>query len=189
MSQAVGGAGSRPEVREPALLSLASRNDLPLRVRNLLEGVLALCSSGLERAVVATLNEVEMQLFKLAEQGRSNEQQHRCFETLREIKRGRADVAPRYMLAIEDMLSSFDKREAPRTEPAPRSRYRAPQKQELSLLGTGELEESLALQEFAAKTEIRQAQVLYALGHRFGVLAGAPMFDSDTLPIGPAHLG
>src|SRR3954453_12025596 len=100
MNHAIG--GSKPDVRAPAMLSLASRTDLPLRVRNLLEGLLALCSSGLERAVVATLNEMEMQLFRLAEQGRSNEQQHRCFETLREVKRGRADVSPRYMLALED---------------------------------------------------------------------------------------
>ena len=189
MSQAIGGAGNRVEAQEPALRALASRSDLPARVRNLLEGVLALCSSGLERAVVATLNEVEMQLFKLAEQGRSNEQQHRCFETLREIKRGRADVAPRYMLAIEDKLSSFDKREAPRPPAAAKPRPGQPLKQELSLLDTSELEESLALQEFAAKTEIRQAQLLFALGHRFGVLAGAPTFDAEALPIGPARLG
>jgi len=188
MSQAIGGAGPKVELHEPALRALASRNDLPARVRNLLEGVLALCSSGLERAVVATLNEVEMQLFKLAEQGRSNEQQHRCFETLREIKRGRADVAPRYMLAIEDKLSSFDKREAASPAPVAKPRPGQPVKQELSLLDTSDLEESLALQEFAAKTEIRQAQLLFALGHRFGVLAGAPMFDAESLPIGPARL-
>ena len=188
MSQAMGGAGPRFDAQEAALRALASRNDLPARVRNLLEGVLALCSSGLERALVATLNEVEMQLFKLAEQGRSNEQQHRCFETLREIKRGRADVAPRYMLAIEDKLSSFDKREAPRPPAVAKARPGQQVKQELSLLDTSELEESLALQEFAAKTEIRQAQMLFALGHRFGVLAGMPMFDSEALPIGPARL-
>ena len=52
-----------------------------------------------------------------------------------------------------------------------------------------DLEESLALQEFAAKNDIRQAQTLYALGHRFAVLAGAPVFDAEALPIGPAHLG
>jgi len=189
MSQAIGNPGAKPDVHAPALQTLASRTDLPPRVRNLLEGVLALCSSGLERAVVATLNEVEMQLFKLAEQGRSNEQQHRCFETLREIKRGRADVAPRYMLAIEDALTRFDRRDTKPNEPAAKPRPGMQVKQELSLLDTTELEESLALQEFAAKTEIRQAQLLYALGHRFGVLAGAPMFDSESLPIGPVRLG
>ena len=187
MIQAIGGAGSKPEERETALISLSSRTDLSPRVRNLLEGVLSLCSSGLERALVSTLNELEMQLFKLAEQGRSNEQQQRCFETLREIKRGRADVAPRYMLAIEDALAKFDR---PRTHAdAPEKRRPgAVVKEELSLITTSDLEESLALQEFAAKTDIRQAQALFALGHRFGVLAGAPTFEAEHLPIGPAHL-
>jgi len=185
----MGGAGSKPDVRVPVTLSLAARMELPLRVRNLLEGILALCSSGLERAVVATLNEMEMQLFRLAEQGRSNEQQHRCFETLREVKRGRADVSPRYMLALEDALARFDRHEPRQIEPAARPRPGTTPRQELSLLDTSELEESLALQEFAAKTEIRQAPLLYALGHRFGVLAGTPMQDTETLPIGPLRLG
>src|SRR5581483_3902131 len=189
MSQAVGGAGNKTAAKSPALKTLASRTDLPIRVHGLLEGVLALCSSGLERALVSTLNEVEMQLFKLAEQGRSHEQQHRCFETLREIKRGRSDVAPRYMLAMEDALACFDQRGTAAAEVAKVLRHPAHGKQELSLVDTSELEESLALQEFAAKTEVRQAQQLYALGHRFGVLAGAPMFEAEALPIGPLMLG
>ncbi|MDR3387355.1 MAG: DUF1631 domain-containing protein [Rudaea sp.] len=188
MSQAMGGAGSRPEMREPALNTLAKRADLAPRVRNLLEGVLSLCSSGLERALVTTLNEVEMQLFKQAEQGRSNEQQYRCFETLREIKRGRADVAPRYMMEIEDALATFDRPESADGAGTDKKRSGAPVKQELSLVETGDLEESLALQEFTAKTDIRHAQVLYALGHRFGVLAGTPILDAEKLPIGPARL-
>ena len=187
MIQAIGGAGSKPDERETALISLSSRTDLSPRVRNLLEGVLSLCSSGLERALVTTLNELEMQLFKLAEQGRSNEQQQRCFETLREIKRGRADVAPRYMLAIEDALAKFDRPRTPTDAPEKR-RPGAVMKEELSLITTSDLEESLALQEFGAKTDIRQAQALFALGHRFGVLAGAPTLEAEHLPIGPAHL-
>jgi hypothetical protein len=189
MIQAIGGAGSKPDEREAALVTLSGRTDLSPRVRNLLEGVLSLCSSGLERALVATLNELEMQLFKLAEQGRSNEQQQRCFETLREIKRGRADVAPRYMLAIEDALAKFDRPQTQNPEAVEKRRPGAMVKEELSLITTSDLEESLALQEFAAKTDIRQAQALFALGHRFGVLAGAPTFDAEHLPIGPAHLG
>jgi hypothetical protein len=189
MIQATGGAGPRPDLREAALSALSTRADLPPRVRNLLEGVLSLCSSGLERALVSTLNEVEMQLFKLAEQGRSNELQQRCFETLREIKRGRADVAPRYMLEIEDALANFDRPEMAAAGSGDKKRGVQPVKQELSLVDTSDLEESLALQEFAAKTDIRHAQVLYALGHRFGVLAGAPMLEAELLPIGPVRLG
>jgi hypothetical protein len=189
MNQATRGVGPKIGDSEPALIVLASRTDLAPRVRNLLEGILSACSSGLERALVATLNDVEMQLFKLAEQGRSNEQQHRCFETLREIKRGRADVAPRYMLAMEDALARFDRQHEAAVDAPAQRRPGTPVKQELSLVETSDLEESLALQELAAKAEIRQAPALSALGYRFGVLAGAPAFDAETLPIGPPRLG
>src|SRR5690242_3118682 len=103
--EAAGGANKVP----PALLVLASRNDLPPRVLHLLEGVLGLCSSSLERVLVATLDDFEAQLFKRAEQLRGGELQYRCFETLREIKRGRADIGPRFMLALEDILARFNR--------------------------------------------------------------------------------
>ena len=188
MNQAKSGAGSpAPAAHTRVLSTLASRGDLPPRVRQLLEGVLGICSSTLEKALVATLDDVEAQLFRLAQQSRSNDQQYRNFETLREIKRGRSDVAPRYMMAVEDCLARFDEarsKDAHEEKPKP-----GVAKQELSLVDSSDLEESLALQEFAAKNDIRQAQTLYALGHRFAVLAGAPVFDAETLPIGPTHLG
>ena len=146
-----------------------------------------MCSTSLERAVVAALDDTESQLFKLAEQSRNNESQYRCFETLREIKRGRADVAPRLMLAVEDKLAHFDRNGAAQGENAA-TRPGMPARKELALVETRELEESLALQEFVAKTEVRQAPALFLLGHRFGVLAGGPAFDAETLAIGPAGL-
>ena len=188
MNQAKSGLGPAPAAQARALLALASRGDLAPRVRQLLEGVLGICSSTLEKTLVATLDDLEAQLFRLAEQSRNNDQQYRNFETLREIKRGRSDVAPRYMMAIEDCLARFDEPRSKDTH-APKPRPGAQVKQELSLVDSRDLEESLALQEFAAKTDIRQAQTLYALGHRFAVLASAPVFDAETLPVGPTQLG
>lgn len=187
MIQATRGAGSRTGEDAPPLQALASRNDWPPRVRQLVEGALGLCSTSLERAVVAALDDTESQLFKLAEQSRNNESQYRCFETMREIKRGRADVGPRLMLAVEDKLAHFDRSDAVQAENAA-TRPGMPARKELALVETRELEESLALQEFVAKTEVRQAPALFLLGHRFGVLAGAPAFDAETLAIGPAGL-
>ena len=188
MNQAKMGVGPSPAAQKRTLVTLASRNDLAPRVRQLLEGILGICSSGMERTLVATLDDLEAQLFRLAEQSRNNDQQYRNFETLREIKRGRADVAPRYMMAVEDCLARFDQPRSNDTNEA-KPRPGGPLKQELSLVDTRDLEESLALQEFAAKTDIRQAQTLYALGHRFAVLAGSPIFDAETLPIGATNLG
>ncbi|HEY7871657.1 MAG TPA: DUF1631 domain-containing protein [Rudaea sp.] len=187
MIQATRGAGSRTSEEAPPLRALASRSDWPARVRQLIEGVLGMCSTSLERAVVAALDDTESQLFKLAEQSRNNESQYRCFETLREIKRGRADVAPRLMLAVEDKLARFDHNGAAQAANAA-TRPGMPARKELALVETRELEESLALQEFVAKNEVRQAPALFLLGHRFGVLAGGPAFDAETVAIGPAGL-
>lgn len=163
------------------LVGLQSRAALPARVRNLLEGVLALSGGLFERWLSLSLNEHEQQLFKLAEKARSGNEQQAVFESLREIKRGRADVAPRFMLFVESALTEFDAR--PATAAVPK-RF-----QELALVETRDLEETIALQEMTAKAEIRHSQALYALGHRFGVLAGAPALDAESLPLGPQRLG
>ena len=188
MIQATRGAGSKTGDDSPPMQALSSRRDWPPRVRQLVEGVLSLCSTNLERTVVAALDDTESQLFKLAEQSRNNESQYRCFETLREIKRGRADVAPRLMLAVEDKLARFDRHGAAMRDAQAPARSGMPARKELALVETRELEESLALQEFVAKTEVRQAPALFLLGHRFGVLAGAPAFDAETLAVGPTGL-
>ncbi|MGA9335227.1 MAG: DUF1631 domain-containing protein [Rudaea sp.] len=169
--------------------TLAGRSDLPARVRSLFEGVLELCSNGLVNALTTTLNDIEQQLFKLAEQSRNNEEQYRCFETLREIKRGRADVTPRFMLAIEDQLSRLGQHEPDGERPSARSQRPGAERQELTLVDTSDLEASLALQEFSAKMDIHAASALYLLGHRFGVLIASPMLDAESLPIGPDRLG
>lgn len=163
------------------LVSLQSRAVLPARVRSLLEGVLALSGGLFERWLSLSLNEHEQQLFKLAEKARSGNEQQAVFESLREIKRGRADVAPRFMLFVESALTEFDARPAAAAAP---KRF-----QELALVETRDLEETIALQEMTAKAEIRHSQALYALGHRFGVLAGAPALDAESLPLGPQRLG
>jgi Protein of unknown function (DUF1631) len=171
------GAAAGPEGGN-RLVSIGSRQLLPARVRSLLEGMLALAGGLLEHALGRTLNELEQQLFKLAEQARSSNEQHAVFESLREVKRGRADVAPRFMLYLESALAQLDTR----------PQAAAPRFAELSLLETRELEENIALQEISAKADIRHSQALYALGHRFGVLAGAPALDAESLPLSPQQI-
>lgn len=170
-------AATKPRAdAEVRLIGLGSNPNLPPRVRALFEGVLALAGGMLERWLALSLTEHERQLFKLADKARSSNEQHAVFESLREVKRGRADVAPRFMLYFESVLAQSD---AKPSTPAP------PRFQELSLVDSRDLEENIALQEISAKAEIRHSQALYALGHRFGVMVGAPALDAESLPIGP----
>ena len=183
MSQRSVAAGVRGG--EEVLKSLKQRPDLPSRVRSLLEGLLERAANQFEHAILRTLDELEQELFKLAERARSNEQQHARFEALREIKRGRADIAPRFLLHIESSLAHIN----PGAGKAPETARRNAPGMPLELVDAEVLEEDLALQEITSKSEIRHSQAIYALSHRFGVLAGSPAWDPEVLPLGPAQLG
>ncbi|HEV7492007.1 MAG TPA: DUF1631 domain-containing protein [Rhodanobacteraceae bacterium] len=164
--------------------SLKQRPDLPSRVRSLLEGLLERSANQFEHAISRTLDEFEQELFKLAERSRSNDQQHARFEALREIKRARADIAPRFLLHVESTLAQISAT-AGKSSDAKRA---SAQNAALELIDSEVLEEDLALQEIVSKSEIRHSQALYALSHRFGVLAGSPAWDPEVVPLGPAQL-
>jgi hypothetical protein len=175
------GRGKRQSENDLPSLRLAG---LPPRPKAVLEHILGAASAILEQGIAATLNEAEQQLFKLAEQARSNEHQNRCFEALREIRRGRSDVAPRFVIRLEAALATIDKAHS-----APGfSRVNRGQRSELVLVDENEFEESLALQEVASKCEIRNSMPLFSLGQRFGVLAGSKAFEPDELPVGPHRI-
>jgi hypothetical protein len=161
--------------------SLAQRA-FPRRVRALLEGVLEYVSDELDRGLTSCLNELEQQLFKLAEQARSNEVQKSCFEALREVKRGRADLSPRFLLGLEAALATL--KDPVKREAAPG----AGRSKEMSLVEDVVMDETVTLHEIASRAEIRNSLPLFLLGQRFGVIAGRPAFDTETLPIGPVAL-
>jgi hypothetical protein len=169
-----------------AMTSLASRRDLPARVRQSLEGVLGLFWRNLERSLATTLDEFERNLIQQANKPRVGAVGERCLDSVRRIKPVRADLAPRFMLSLEDDLSHFDQREAvaavAKAEPA------AAPWQELSLVASTELDEALTLREMAARVEARHSVPLYELGYRFGVLGARPAFDAQSLPLGPARI-
>src|SRR5688500_10481041 len=163
--------------------TLASR-PLPERVRGLLGGILEYASEELERTLVAVLNEFEQQVFKFAEQARSNVAQTRWLEAQRLVKRTRPDLVPRFLIALEAELACI--RDAPGTK-ALAGGYRLGSG-EMTLVENLDLDEATVLQEIAGRAEVRSSLPLYLLGQRFGVLAGRPAFDSENLPIGPQAL-
>lgn len=175
-------APDRPHADKPPP-TLSSR-PFPPRVRRLLEGVLEYASDELERGLTATLNDVEQQLFKLAEQARSNEVQQACFEALRSVKRGRSDFTPRFMIGLESALADLHLRG--REDAA--GPVGGPGSPELQLLGEDEQEESTQLDAIASRAEVRSSLPLYLLGQRFGVMAGGPAFEPEQLPVGPQVL-
>lgn len=159
--------------------TLASR-PLPRRVRDLLEGILEYCSGEIERGLTASLNEYEQQLFKFAEQARSNQVQTRWLDAQRLVKRNRPDVIPRFLIAMEAELATIRDGAAARGLQPVKGRSL-----ELSLVDNLDMDEVSVLTEISNRAELRNSLPLYLLGQRFGVLAGRPALDAETLPIGP----
>ena len=176
------GRGRQAAKREP-LLTLKSR-PFPGRVRAILETLLGQLSPFLEHGMVDALDALEQDLFRRAEQARSNDVQQRCFESLREVRRIRSDLAPALMALFESNLASLNEPRHPSALAKPARGLRS----ELSLVESEELEESLIVVDAANRAEVRSSQPLFALGMRFATLAEAPMFEPEDLPVGPHRL-
>ena len=172
--------GTPPHASAPTLASRA----LPDRVRILLGGILEYSSDEIERTLVAMLNEFEQQLFKYAEQARSNMVQIRWLEAQRLVKRTRPDLVPRFLIALEAELACIKDPPGAKAAVADFRNSRG----ELSLVENMDMDEATVLAEIASRAEVRNSLPLYLLGQRFGVVAGKPAFDAENLPIGPQAL-
>lgn len=162
---------------------LIERTDLSQQVREILQGFLPLCASRLERRIAESVSEFEKQLVRLADKA-TNEQQNGYFDSVHEVKRGRADVMPRFLRSIEDSLAHLGQEAA---QANPTAAKPAPSFC-LALTDDAQLDESLVLADIATKVELRVREPLYALGKRFGVLAGTPPISNESMPLGPRSI-
>lgn len=169
----------------PRPVSLAAAG-LPVRVRRTLERTLALASEELDHGMERMLIEFERELFRLADHARHPGLQSGYMQALHSFRLTRADLLPRFMIEVESMLAGV--RSA--TEPArvPESPDARPSFRNLSLVDESVMDEDTVLREVASRQEGRSTLALHLLGQRFGVLAGAPAFDSRRLPLGPHAL-
>lgn len=162
---------------------------LPRRVRRTLERALALFSEELERNLSSAVTEFEEELFRLADRvgttGSSTDYMH----TLRIVRLNRHDLVPRFMQVVETGVAGIRKSmqySAPsRPMPAPAAMVNF---RNLSLVDESVMDEGAVLHAIASRQESRANLVLHLLGQRFGVLAAAPAFDSERIPLGPQAL-
>ena len=172
------------QAAEPVMLALAEQTDLPRPLRDVLQGLLDFSASGLERPLAETLGEYEKQLVRLADKAPNNELQNCYFDSVNKVKRGRAEIVPRFLRHVEHSLTRLRSGVAS-AEPVsetPKRRY------QLSLADGNVIDQALVLDEIVTKVETRVREPLYALGHRFGVLAGLPRLGTEIMPLGPRSL-
>ncbi len=94
------------------------------------------------------------------------------------------DVAVHFMNALEAELAYLQEPQIMRGHL--QTRYRAGD--EMALVNDLEIEETSVLTDAASRAELQHSLQLFLLGQRFGVLAGRPAFDVETLPVGPQAL-
>lgn len=162
---------------------------LPRRVRRILERALGLFSEELEKNLVSAVSEFEEELFRLAERGGTTGGGARTdyMQILRVVRLNRHDLVPRFMQLIEAGLAGLRSNglliaplQRPSTIPPAPLNFR-----NLSLVDESVMDEGAVLHEIASRQESRTNLMLHLLGQRFAVLAAAPAFDSERVPLGP----
>lgn len=179
-------APTDPQDLAPKTLATAG---LPRRVRRTLDRTLALVSEELERNLVTAISDFEEELFRLAERGTTTGGGTDYMHILRVVRLNRHDLVPRFMQLLEAGLAGLRKPGAPQglsrlpsTPPQPLN-FR-----NLSLVDESMMDEGAVLHEIASRQESRTNLVLHLLGQRFAVLAAAPAFDGERIPLGPQAL-
>ncbi len=166
--------------RHPHMSTLASRGDLAPRARQLLEQQLAGCSELLEPLLRGALDDLEQELFRIAEKSSGGQTQHEALEALREIKRARTGFHGYLMALLEQRFSALGM-----PEPADAVISTATGDSDLKLVDPDEFDESMALGDLASRTELHASSALFELCHRYAVLVAAPPLEGDALPCGP----
>ncbi len=163
---------------------------LPRRVRRTLERALSLVGEDLERNLVSAITEFEEELFRLAERsGTTGGATVDYMHTLRVVRLNRHDLAPRFMQLLESNIAGLRK---PVPLAVPSRQVSMPSAalnfRNLSLVDESVMDEGAVLYAIASRQESRANLILHLLGQRFGVLAAAPAFDSERIPLGPQAL-
>ena len=167
----------------PTMPTLADRGDLAPRARHLLAQQLAECGALLEPLLRNVLDDLEHELFRIAEQSLGGQAQHEAMEALKEIKRSRPRFQGRLMTLLERRFAGIGR---PQPEEA-----RAPGKlsaESLALVDPHEFDETMALDDLSTRTELHAGNAIFDLCHRYAVLVAAPPLDNDLLPPGPHAL-
>lgn len=160
--------------------------DLPPRVRELLGALIVLCHQALTAPMILTVEALEQTLLHDADRARNPQQQAELLAQRGQLHAFAGTFCERMLDAVADALSRL--REPAAAPPAQRAPPPLPGLLSLSLVAEHEVDRDLLLTEMVRRETLRSGNALNLLGQRLGVLAGAPAFDADTLPLAPQAL-
>ena len=169
---------------QPPVLPTLALQPLPRHVRDLLQLVLKISTNSLENNVIIAIRELEQQLMSQAERTMEAAARQRVRQALVAVESSRALLVANFLNALEAELALLQTPVVVRGQMTTRFR----RADEMSLVNDQEIEETSALTDAATRAELQNSLPLFLLGQRFGVLAGRPAFDAETLPVGPQAL-
>lgn len=164
---------------------LAASN-LPPRVRELLGGLIGLCRQTLAAPLILTVEALEQTLLHDADRARNPQLQAELMAQRGQLHAFSGHFADRMLDAVADALIRL--REPAAGSPTAATPPPLPGMLGLSLVDEHEVDRDLLLTEMVRRETLRSTNTLNLLGQRLGVLAAAPAFEADTLPLAPQAL-
>lgn len=155
---------------------------LPRRARHALERLLVDVRAEMGQQLPQLLQDTELMLARTAPGGDAKLEAAR-YASMRSLGGGTATVTRRFMAQIEGSLAQLQTTRRKHADPGD-----MPPVLTLSLLDEEAVSDQSVLDTMASRIESRNSLGLQLLGQRFGVLAGAPAFDGESLPLGPQAL-
>ena len=156
---------------------------LPRRVRRALENQLQTAVADLNRQLQIVLQESVLELGKQAERAHDHNVQTSLFDSIRKLRGTEDAFAAHFAQDLETSLAGLH---------APRMSRRLEEltmpAHGLSLVENTEMDEGAVLGSIATRSDLRNSLALQLMGYRYSVLAGAPAFDAEHLPLGPHAL-
>lgn len=172
-----GEQGPQPSSMGTKRSASAQPLSLAPRARAIVDAIEQMAHAWLQPQWDMALDETEMELFRLAERASSNAEERACLDSLTALRAQRADLAPRLVRHVRGALQRIGAGDGKAIVHSPHA--------QLELLDAAALEETLALDELAARSEARTGALMFDLGHRFAALAASPVPELDDMPLGP----
>lgn len=156
---------------------------MPRRAQQVLDHVMQEIRSDMGRQLQTVLLETEVALSRQGSPVNDPKIEAAKFVSLNNLRIGQQRFINRFLADIEAGLAALH---------AHRRNHRLEERQQaglgLTLLDDEAMSEQAILNNIASRIESRNSLALQLMGQRFGVLAGAPAFDGEHLPIGPYAL-
>lgn len=168
-----------PSKPPPAPSTLANRGIQP-RFGELMQGCHKLLMNRLAEHLSGVFGQVDDTLFECAEKAENNQVQTLFFDSMRDIRKQRAQIERAYHQQIAQNFADFiDGKLQPRDLPAQLDA------EQLSLVQNEDYEESLLVTNMSSRVKARCAQALFALEQRLALLNNGKKLSEDGNPFGP----